>query len=89
MHSVTTEIINDAPANLCSCSLGFPPGRGAQEHSSTRAAPQIMDWASTWKAVCIAWQQGPVQQIVQCLQHADSDGLTEGAQDLFSNAMSL
>lgn len=50
---------------------------------------QIMDWASAWKAVCIAWQQGPVQQIVQCLQHADSDGLTEGAQDLFSNAMSL
>lgn len=45
--------------------------------------------APIWKAICISWQQGSVQQIVECLQHADDNGVSEVAQDAFINALTL
>lgn len=46
-------------------------------------------WTAVWKALCIAWQQGPLQNVIDCFQVDSSLGLSEAAQDSFCRAMSL
>lgn len=48
-----------------------------------------MDWDALWKALCIAWQQGPVHQIVKCLEQTNAAGVLEEAQDAFCDGMTL